>query len=199
MIKTRFAPSPTGYIHIGNVRTAIVCYLYTRKNNGEFCLRFDDTDSERGKQEYADAILEDIKWLGMKYDSFFKQSDRLDIYKQKVQELIASGKLYPCYETQEELGLMRKSMVARGVAPIYNRAALKYTPEQIADFEKEGRKPHYRFLLEDKDISWDDKIKGKVRFRSRTFSDPVLIRETGVPLYTFCSSGVILLPVSCIF
>ncbi|MFC1659011.1 glutamate--tRNA ligase [Pseudomonadota bacterium] len=187
MIITRFAPSPTGFLHIGNVRTAIINYLYSKKRVGKVILRFDDTDIKRGKKEYADTILQDMVWLGLEYDEFYKQSKRLELYEKKKNELIASGKLYPCYETEEEIGLKRKMANSRGVPFIYDREALHLLPQQIKDYEAQGRKPHYRFLLDDKEIRWEDKIKGTVRFKERTFSDPVLIREDGSPLYTFCS------------
>jgi len=186
-MKTRFAPSPTGYAHIGNMRTAIVCYLHTKKHNGEFIVRFDDTDIERNKQEYADGIYQDLDWFNLKYDAVFKQSKRLALYEKAKQKLLESGRIYPCYESPEEIAIMRKSMQARGVPPIYNQQALKLHPDQIKEFEKQGRKPHYRFLLEDKDIVWNDKIKGLVKYRGRAFSDPVIIRENGMPMYTFTS------------
>jgi glutamyl-tRNA synthetase len=186
-MKTRFAPSPTGYVHIGNIKTAIVDYLYTKKNKGEFILRFDDTDVERGKKEYEEAIIEDLKWLGLKWDAIYKQSERLALYEEAKQKLIASGRIYPCYETSEELKLMIKSMEARGIPPIYDRRALKLHPDQIAEYEKKGVKPYYRFLLEDKDITWIDEIKGPIKYRGLNFSDPTVFRHNGMPMYTFAS------------
>lgn len=186
-IKTRFAPSPTGFLHIGNLRTAIACYLFTKKHNGEFILRFDDTDAERSREEYKTSILEDLNWLGFEINEQFKQTDRLELYKQKRDELIAKGKVYPCYETAEELNLQRKSQAARGVPPIYDRSALNLTEEQVKAYEAEGRKPYYRFLLGDEPIMWEDGTKGSIRYNERVFSDPVIYRANGMPTYVFCS------------
>ena len=186
-IKVRFAPSPTGYLHIGNVRTALINWLFARKHKGHFLLRLDDTDLDRSKKEYEEAIYEDLTWLGLTHDSFFKQSDRFDRYKAVVEQLITSGRLYPCYETPEELDFKRKRQLGRGQPPLYDRAALQLTQEQKDTFEKEGRKPHYRFLLEDKDIAWTDMVRGNVHFGPRTLSDPVLVRGDGAYLYTLTS------------
>lgn len=186
-IRTRFAPSPTGHLHIGNLRTAIACYLFTKKHNGEFILRFDDTDVERSREEYKDSILEDLNWLEFEVDAEYKQTDRLDLYNQKRDELIAQGKIYPCYETADELNLQRKSQAARGVPPLYDRAALNLTDEQIKAYKAEGRKPYYRFKLDDKPIKWEDGVKGSIRYNERAFSDPVVYRDNGMPTYVFCS------------
>lgn len=183
----RFAPSPTGFLHVGNIRAAIINFLYIKKIGGQFLLRLDDTDIQRVRDEYRDMIITDMEWLSLKYDCLFKESDRLDKYEEAKERLIASGRLYECFETTEELSLQRKSQVASGIAPIYNRAALNLTNEQKQSLRDSGLKPHYRFLLEDKAISWDDKIKGKITYSGRHFSDPVLIRDNGVPTYTFCS------------
>jgi glutamyl-tRNA synthetase len=191
-IKVRFAPSPTGFLHVGNIRTAIINFLYAKKYNGKFFLRLDDTDTKRVKDEYRTMIFEDLNWLGIKYDECFKQSDRLERYKEAKEILIKNNRLYECFETEEELNLQRKIQNASGVAPIYNRNALKLTLEQKEQYRKKGIKPHYRFLLKDGEVSWNDKIKGKIIYDGRHFSDPVLIREEdengyGVPTYTFCS------------
>jgi glutamyl-tRNA synthetase len=183
----RFAPSPTGYVHVGNIRTALVNWLFARKQGGRFMLRLDDTDTSRSKQEYAECIEQDMRWLGMEWDDFARQSDRYDRYELARDRLIANGRLYPCYETQEELDIRRKMQSSRGLPPIYDRAALKLSEEQKKQYEAEGRKPHYRFLLEDKDIVWQDMVRGEARFRATHMSDPVLIREDGVPLYTLAS------------
>ncbi|MBU6338729.1 MAG: glutamate--tRNA ligase [Rickettsiales bacterium] len=183
----RFAPSPTGFLHVGNIRAAIINFLYAKKTGGKFLLRLDDTDVERVKDEYRDMILTDMNWLGLKYDSLIKQSDRLDKYEAAKNLLIKSGRLYECYETPDELNIQRKSQIASGLTPIYNRAALNLTEEQKENFRAAGLKPHYRFLLEDKIVSWDDKIKGKITYEGRHFSDPVLVRDNNVPTYTFCS------------
>lgn len=186
-MKARFAPSPTGFLHVGNMRTALVNYLFIRKNNGHFLLRIDDTDTERSRKECEDAIREDIGWLGITWDFYVKQSDRFDRYKLAREKLVATGRLYPCYETAEELDIQRKMLAGRGLPPIYNRASLKLTDEQKKQYEAEGRRPHYRFLLNDEEITWDDLIRGHSHFKATHMSDPVLIREDGVPLYTLAS------------
>lgn len=186
-IRVRIAPSPTGYLHVGNVRTGLVNWLFAKKHKGEFFLRLDDTDQDRSRPEFAAAIEEDLGWLGLKWDGFFKQSDRYAEYEAAKQRLLANGRLYPCYETAEELEIKRKMMASRGLPPVYDRSALKLTEEQKQEYEAQGRKPHYRFLLEDKDIVWSDLIRGDVKFQGAHVSDPVLVREDGVPLYTLAS------------
>lgn len=184
----RFAPSPTGFLHVGNIRAAIINFLYAKKTNGKFLLRLDDTDVERVRDEYREMILQDMSWLGLEYEGApIKQSERLARYEEAKNKLIANGRLYECYESAAELNLQRKSQTASGLTPIYNRQALNLTAEQKENFKQEGLRPHYRFLLEDKNTSWDDKIKGKISYNGRHFSDPVLIRDNGVPTYTFCS------------
>lgn len=184
----RFAPSPTGYLHVGNLRPAIINWFFARKMGGKFILRMDDTDTERSLPEYETGIREDLTWLGLNWDAEFRQQDRFAIYEEAKQKLITSGRLYACYETAEELEVKRKMMASRGKPPVYDRAALKLTPEQKAAYEAEGRKPHYRFLLEDKEVAWDDLIRGQQRINPSHNSDPVLIRADGIPLYTFCST-----------
>jgi glutamyl-tRNA synthetase len=186
-VVSRFAPSPTGYLHIGNVRTAIVNYLFTKKMGGKFILRLDDTDVMRSKPEYADGILEDLTWLGIKWDELEKQSDRIDRYEKVKQHLIAIGRLYPCYETPEELDIKRKMQLNRGLPPIYDRSALKLTDQQKQELEAQGKKPHYRFLLEDSQIKWDDLIRGENVFEGKHLSDPVLVREDNSMTYILCS------------
>jgi len=183
----RFAPSPTGFLHVGNIRAAIINFLYAKKTGGKFFLRLDDTDVERVKDEYREMILTDMAWLSLKYDNLIKQSDHLNEYEIAKNSLIKSGRLYECYETSEELGMQRKAQIASGLAPIYNRAALNLTEEQKQNLRASGLRPHYRFLLEEKIVSWDDKIKGKITYEGRHFSDPVLVRDNNVPTYTFCS------------
>lgn len=186
-VKTRFAPSPTGYIHVGNVRTALVNWLFTRKVGGEFILRIDDTDLERSRPEYEAAIKEDMAWLGLNWDSTFNESARFARYDEAIEKLKSAGRLYPCYESAEELDVQRKMLASRGLPPIYNRAALKLTDEQKTAFAAAGKKPHWRFLLNDNEIVWNDLIRGETRFKATNMSDPVLIREDGVPLYTLAS------------
>lgn len=183
----RFAPSPTGYIHIGNVRTALVNFLFAKKLGGKFLLRLDDTDTERSRDEYTQALQEDMRWLGLMWDDYKKQSDRFANYEAAKQKLMQTGRLYPCYESADELEMRRKMQAGRGLPPIYDRAALQLTDAQKKKYESEGRKPHYRFLLEDKPIIWNDMVRGEVKFRGAHVSDPVLVREDGVPLYTIAS------------
>lgn len=187
MTKLRFAPSPTGYVHPGNIRTALVNWLFCQKNGGTFLLRMDDTDSERSKAEYEAACIEDLQWLGITWDGVEKQSARLERYDLAAEKLKKDGRLYACYETPKELEVQRKQLAARGLPPIYNRDSLKLTDEQKATYEAEGRKPHWRFLLKEEDIEWDDLIRGASHFNPKHISDPVLIRADGVPLYTLAS------------
>jgi len=184
----RFAPSPTGFLHVGNVRTALVNWLFARKAGGRFLLRIDDTDRERSEDRYVDAIQEDLRWLGLEWDSFAKQSDYFDLYEQARQKLIADGRLYACYETPEELEIKRKMQVSRGLPPIYDRSALKLTDVQKQAYEAEGRKAHWRFKLNHAPIEWDDLIRGPVRFEGQNLADPVLYRGDGVPLFTLSTS-----------
>ncbi len=186
-IRVRFAPSPTGMLHIGNARTALITWLYARSKNGHFLLRIDDTDLERSKKEYEDAIEDGLKWLGMNWNEKTRQQDRLDYYNVKIEQLKASGRLYPCYETSEELELKRKSQLARKLPPLYDREALKLTDEQKKAYEAQGRKPHWRFKMNHAPIRWDDEVRGPVHFEGGDMSDPVLIREDGSPLYHLCS------------
>lgn len=186
-VRVRFAPSPTGMMHIGNARTALITWLYARSKGGHFLLRIDDTDLERSKQEYEDAIEEGLKWLGMGWDEKARQRDRLDHYEAKIEQLKGSGRLYPCYETAEELELKRKSQLARKLPPLYDREALKLTDEQKKAYEAQGRKPHWRFKMNHTPIKWNDEVRGPVHFEGGDMSDPVLIREDGSPLYHLCS------------
>ena len=188
MTKLRFAPSPTGYLHLGNVRTALTNWLYARACGGSFILRLDDTDLERSQQKYVDQIQEDLQWLGLTYDELVKQSDRLVLYAEMADNLKAQGKIYACYETSEELDLQKKIQLSSGKPPHYNRAALSLTPAQIAKYQTEGRKPHWRFKMEKGTIRWNDLIRGEVTFQGNLLSDPVVIREDGSPLFTFATA-----------
>jgi len=187
-ILVRFAPSPTGWIHVGNVRTALMNYLFAKHHGGEFMLRIDDTDLERSKPEYEQGIQEDLKWLGLEWDVFAKQSDRFDRYALAKEKLIADGRLYACYETADEIDVKRKMMASRGLPPLYDRSALKLTDADKQKFESEGRTPHYRFKMDHAPIIWDDMVRGKVEFDGAKISDPVLIREDGVALFTLSTS-----------
>src|ERR1700761_3406186 len=147
-VTVRFAPSPTGYLHVGNMRLAIINWLFARREGGRFWLRMDDTDAERSTQEYSDAIQHDLAWMDLDWDRYERQSERMDAYAEAAERLKASGRLYPAYETPEELDAKRKAQLARGVPPLYDRAALALTPEQIRAFEAAGRKPHWRFKMD---------------------------------------------------
>lgn len=188
MTKLRFAPSPTGYIHLGNTRTALINWLYARAHGGSFILRLDDTDRERSQQKYADQIQEDLMWLKLDYDDKVRQSDRMEHYATTVELLKSKERLYPCYETQEELELQRKIQLSSGKPPLYNRAALTLTPLQIEKFKTEGRKPHWRFKMAKGEIKWNDLIRGEVSFQGELLNDPILIREDGTPVFTLATS-----------
>lgn len=187
MTKVRFAPSPTGYLHVGNVRTALINWLFAHKTGGKFVLRIDDTDAERSKKEYEDAILEDLQWLGLSWDQLEHQSKRFARYHEAIEQLKASGRLYACYETQDELEVKRKMQSGRGLPPIYDRASLKLTAEQKAAYDAEGRAKHWRFSLNEGDVEWNDLVRGEVKFKATHMSDPILIREDGIPVYTLAS------------
>lgn len=186
-MKARFAPSPTGYLHVGNCRTAIINWLFLRAHGGKFLLRMDDTDVDRSQKKYEEGILKDMAWLGLTFDEFYKQSDRFALYSQAVEKLKSIGRLYPCYETPEELDFKRKSALARGLPPIYDREALTLSDDQKKKFETQGRKSHWRFKLENGLIEWADLVRGHVSFEGAKLSDPVLIRENGTPVYTLAS------------
>ena len=181
--RVRFAPSPTGYLHVGNIRPAFINYLFALQTGGEFILRIDDTDTQRSKQAYTNALKEDLEWLGISYAYTFAQSDRLARYDEIKDQLIARGHLYACYETEEELEVRRKIQLSYGKPPIY----IPSTPEEINRFIDEGRKPHYRFRLPAIEVSWNDLMKGSMYFPKQTMSDPILVREDGSYLYTFTS------------
>jgi glutamyl-tRNA synthetase len=183
----RVAPSPSGLLHVGNARAALLNYLFALREGGKFLLRIDDTDDTRSKPEFEAAILEDLAWLGLHHDIFARQSDRAARYRDAAEKLRVSGRLYPCYETAAELERRRKRQMAAGRPPIYDRAALKLTEAERAEFERQGRKAHWRFKLSHEKVSWDDLIRGPVEIDTATLSDPVLIREDGRFLYTLPS------------
>ncbi len=182
-VKTRFAPSPTGLLHVGNARTALVAWLFARHEQGHFLLRLDDTDEERGRPEFADAIERDLAWLGLDWDDRARQSEGTARYDDAIATLKADARLYPCFETPEELSLKRKSLLSRGLPPIYDRAALALSDAERGGLEGEGRRPHWRFKLDHSAIEWIDLVRGPVHFEGRDISDPVLIRADGRPLY----------------
>jgi glutamyl-tRNA synthetase len=185
---TRFAPSPTGYIHVGNLRTALMNWLIARKAGGTFILRLDDTDQERSKQEYADGIMEDLDWLGLTWDRVEKQSLRFDRYREAADQLRGAGRFYECFESPVELDLKRKKLLNMGKPPVYDRAALKLTDAEKASLRAEGREGYWRFLLNQTRIEWTDGILGPISIDAASVSDPVLIRADGQILYTFASS-----------
>ena len=186
-VAVRFAPSPSGYLQIGNIRAALVNWLFARHHGGTFLLRIDDTDAERTKPEYIDGIYNDLKWLGLNWDREAQQSKRMAQYAAAAEKLKADGRLYPCYETEEELGLKRKSLLGRGLPPVYDRAALSLSAEEKAALEAKGRKPHWRFKLNIEDVVWEDGIRGHCHINASHVSDPILIREDGVPVYILAS------------
>ncbi|RCL00103.1 MAG: glutamyl-tRNA synthetase [Candidatus Tokpelaia sp. JSC189] len=193
MIRVRFAPSPTGYIHIGNARIALFNWLFAMQKKGKFILRYDDTDIERSKNQYIDGIAEDLEWLGIRSDEVYFQSKRFERYEQIAQQLIKSGFLYPCYETLDELKLRRKVRLSHKLPPVYGREALKLTEKEKQAFKAEGRQPHWRFLLPNfintpfkpqrTEMHWDDAVRGPQTIDLASISDPVLIRADGTYLY----------------
>lgn len=188
MIVTRFAPSPTGYIHVGNLRTALMNYLIARKSGGQFILRLDDTDQERSKTEYADGIKEDLAWLGLHWDRVERQSDRIGRYMAAAEDLKTKGRFYEVFETPTELDLKRKKLLNMGRPPVYDRAGLNLSDADKARLRAEGREGYWRFLLDQQRIEWTDGILGPISIDAASVSDPVLIRADGQVLYTFASS-----------
>jgi glutamyl-tRNA synthetase len=186
-VRVRFAPSPTGRLHVGNIYIALHNWLYARKAGGEFLLRLDDTDRERSTEDFANGIKADLEWLGLSWNLFDRQSVRLAIYDAAADRLRAAGRLYPCYESAEELSLRRKVQLGQGRPPIYDRAALKLTDADRARLEAGGVKPHWRFKLEPRDVVWNDLVRGAQHVDETSQSDPVLVRENGSYLYTFTS------------
>ncbi len=194
----RFAPSPTGRLHIGNIRTALLNWLFAHREGGTFLLRLDDTDRERSTEAFAQGIREDLGWLGLVWAREERQSSRMTRYAEAAEVLKASGRLYPCYESEDDLERRRSRQRARGLPPIYDRASLKLTADERQRLEAEGRRPHWRFRLANTSperglapeptlVDWVDVIRGDQTIDIGSLSDPVLIREDGTPLYTFTS------------
>lgn len=183
----RFAPSPTGLLHVGNARTALLNALLARRAGGIFMLRYDDTDAARSQQAFADAIAQDMDWLGIPPDRVERQSARLGVYAAAAERLKALGRLYPAYETEEELDLKRGLQRARGLPPVYDRAALALTPADHARFAAEGRLPHWRFRLDHRTVAWHDGVRGSQQVDTSSLSDPVFVRADGTFLYTLTS------------
>ncbi|MGZ8406992.1 MAG: glutamate--tRNA ligase, partial [Caulobacteraceae bacterium] len=186
-VKVRFAPAPTGRLHVGNIKTAVSNWLFAKKHGGQFVLRIDDTDFERSTEEFVQGIRDDLTWLGLTWDQEERQSARAAIHQAAADKLKAMGKLYPAYETQTELDRRRKVQLSRGQPPIYDRAALDLTGEDRARLEAEGRRPHWRFRLDGRRVAWTDLIRGECEVDTTSMSDPVLIREDGAFLYTLPS------------
>ena len=187
MTTTRFAPSPTGYIHVGNLRTALMNYLIARKSGGTFILRIDDTDPERSKQEYVDAIQQDLEWLGLTWDKIEHQSARLERYEAAADKLRDMGRFYECFETPTELDLKRKKQLNMGKPPVYDRGALALSEDEKAALRAERGNGHWRFKLDQERINWVDGILGEISIDAASVSDPVLIRGDGQFLYTLAS------------
>jgi glutamyl-tRNA synthetase len=188
-VVTRFAPAPTGRLHVGNLRTAIHNWLFARANGGRFVLRIDDTDRARSQEDYVDAIRVDLAWLGIVADQEARQSARFDRYDAALERLRADGRVYPAYETAQELDLKRKVALGRGLPPVYDRAALALSDDDRARLEAEGRRPHWRFRLDhERPIEWDDLVRGPQRFDPSLLSDPVIRREDGSWLYMLPSA-----------
>ncbi len=186
MIVTRFAPSPTGRLHLGNLRAALFNWALARRAGGRFLLRMDDTDPERSKPEFAEAIREDLRWLGLTWDREIRQSERLPLHAAAAERLKAAGRLYPCWETPDELALRRRAQAAAGRPPVYDRAALRLSEAEKAALAAE-RAPHWRFRLEHGRVEWEDGVLGPTGIEAASLSDPVLIREDGLILYTLAS------------
>lgn len=186
-VKVRFAPSPTGLLHVGNARPALLNWLFARHQGGRYLLRLDDTDAERSTEENAAAIEADLRWLGLDWDETFRQSSRLERYAAAAGTLRASGRLYPCFESEDELRVKRELRLKRGQPPIYDRAMLKMTAAQREAAEAGGKRPYWRFLLSDRAVGWDDLVLGRRQVKLPSVSDPVLIRADGTPLYSFTS------------
>ncbi len=188
-VVTRFAPSPTGRLHVGNIRTALVNWLFARARGGRFLLRLDDTDLARSEERFADSIRADLGWLGMAPDAEVRQSARFGLYEARFAALVRDGRIYPAYETTQELELRRKVLLGRGLPPVYDRAALGLTDADRTKLEADGVRPHWRFRLdENAPIAWDDLVRGPQRFDPATMSDPVIRRADGSWLYMLPSA-----------
>ena len=187
-VRVRFAPSPTGFLHLGNARTAALNFLFARHAHGKFILRLDDTDPARSRDEYKDAIIQDLAWLGLPHDEVFSQSERLADYQKAADRLKEKGLLYPCYETAQELALLRRAArSSQNSSPVYDRAAFKLTDAQKQQFQDEGRQPHWRFKLSGEICRFEDLLHGALKLKTASLSDPVLIRADGRFLYTLPS------------
>ena len=183
----RFAPSPTGFLHIGNARVAVLNYLYSKKHDLDFFLRIDDTDNTRSEEKFVDSIYKDLEWLGIKYSKVVRQSSRSKKYKEVFNDLKNKELIYPCFETQEELAIKRKVQINQGKPPIYDRASLNLNKNEISNLISKGKQPHWRLRLDERSISWNDEIHGEIKFDNLSISDPVLFRSDEMPLFTITS------------
>jgi glutamyl-tRNA synthetase len=191
-VTVRFAPSPTGLLHVGNTRTALINWLFARREvlegrGGRYVLRIDDTDRARSMAGFDAAIREDLQWLGFRWDNLVRQSDRSAEYETAMAKLRAIGRLYPAYESADELEAKRRRQLTRKLPPVYDRRALKLTEEDRRQLEAEGHRPHWRFLLNEGTVTWRDLVHGETAYETRHLSDPVLVREDGTMLYTLPS------------
>ena len=183
---TRFAPSPTGRMHVGNARTALLCWLYARSRSGKYILRIDDTDSIRSESKYVDALKEDLEWLQIDWDICFNQLSRVDRYDSIFHSLLKEEVVYPCYETREELEIKRSMMLKMGMPPIYDRGALRMTKKDMQEYA--GRQPYFRLKIDQsREIIWEDEILGKIVFKAQNISDPIIKRGDGTYTYMFPS------------
>jgi glutamyl-tRNA synthetase len=188
-VVTRFAPAPTGHLHVGNIRTALHNFLWARRSGGRFLLRLDDTDRERSTEAFAAGIREDLGWLGLQPDEEHRQSDRFDRYDAALERLEAAGRVYPAYESAQELELRRKIQLGRGKPPVYDRAALQLSDADRGQLEADGKRPHWRFRLDhERPIEWHDLIRGPQHFDPALLSDPIVRREDGSWLYMLPSA-----------
>lgn len=194
MIKTRFAPSPTGMLHVGNVRTALFAYLYAKHTGGHFVLRIEDTDLDRSEAQYTDKLMDDLKWLGLEWDEGpvvggpngpYLQSERLDIYKEYTEKLISEGRAYYCYCTPEEVEARKEELEKQGKPPHYDGKCMRLTPEEKSRYEAEGRKPVVRFRVYEEDFKFKDIVKGEITFPKGMVGDFVILRSNGIPVYNF--------------
>lgn len=186
-MKLRFAPSPTGLLHVGNARQALANALYARRHGGQFQLRIDDTDIGRSREDLVEAIQKDLRWMGIQWDETFRQTERLDRYAAAIEKLKASGHLYPCFESEQELAAKRETQIRQRRAPVYDRAMLKMTPQQRAQAEANGKVPYWRFKLSNTTVRWRDMVMGDCQVKLPSVSDPVLVRTDGTVLYTLAS------------
>ncbi|USU07467.1 glutamate--tRNA ligase [Sphingomonadaceae bacterium OTU29MARTA1] len=188
-VTTRFAPSPTGSLHVGNIRAALHNWMFAHAQGGRFVLRIDDTDAERSEERFVDGIRADLGWLGLDPDLEVRQSERFALYQARFDALVAAGRIYPAYEAAQELDLKRKILLGRGLPPVYDRAALSLSQADRAQLEADGVRPHWRFRLDhDAPIAWDDLIRGPQAFDAKTMSDPVVRRADGSWLYMLPSA-----------